>query len=231
MERSRPARRPNMEMAESAKNIKLNRLKPGVLDQAVAVFLEAFKKEAFTKTLLDLNNQKHYNLYFKAVKYKVSLYLETGQLVFSVQDNDKEGRVAGLFILRSPQIKAPTGLSIRRIIPVLPSFAMLLPNYLRAAQLGQAVKPPEDLPGGHYALEGLAVAPEYQGQGLARMMLEKADQVATRDESSPGIYLYTGDEKNRAIYERFAYKVLKTVPTRSFTAYHMFKWTKQFSGS
>ncbi len=218
-------------MAERANNIKLDYLKPGDIEQAVAVFLEAFKTEAFTVSLLNLDNQKDYDLYFKAVKYKLSLYLETGQHVFSVQNNDSEGRVTGLFILRSPQVKAPIGLSVRRIIPVLPAFARLLPNYIQAAHLGQAAKPPEDLPGGHYALEGLAVAPEYQGQGLARMMIEKADQVVARDKSSPGIYLYTGDEKNRAIYERFAYKVLKTVPTRSFTAYHMFKWTKQFSGS
>lgn len=213
-------------MTAITENIKLDRLEPVDLDQAITVFLKAFKEEAFTKAILDLDKQRDYDLYFQAVKYKLSLYLEIGQLVFTVRDSDTENKVAGLFILRSPKIKSSTGLQFRRAMPYLPVFTRLLPNYFQAAHLASASKPPENLPERHYALEGLAVAPEYQGKGLARLMLEKADQVVSRDKTSPGIYLYTGDEKNRAIYERFDYKVLKAVPTRSFTAYHMFKWNQ-----
>ncbi len=214
-------------MMVNTQNCKLDYLKNAEVDQAITVFLESFKTEAFTRALLDLEKQKNYNLYFRAVEYKFALYLEIGHPIFVARDKtSNKNSIAGLFLLKSPHIKAPLAMQLGRILPLLPVFARLLPNYLRAAHLGPAVKPPDNLPAAHYVLEGLAVAPAYQGKGLARIMLEKAEQVLCEDKTAAGIYLYTGDEKNRAIYERFDYRILKQVPVRTFTAYHMFKWNR-----
>ncbi len=205
------------------KHYKLDYLKKDDIDQAVKVFLESFKTEAFTRALLDLEKQKDYNLYLQAVKYKFALYLEIGHPIFITRDKNK---IAGLFILKSPHIKAPLSIKLTRILPMLPVFARLLSNYFRVFHLAPAVKPPDNLPTPHYVLEGLAVDPACQGQGLARIMLEKASQLSVEDKTATGIYLFTGDEKNRAIYEHFNYKIINQVPTRSLTAYHMFKWNQ-----
>ncbi len=214
----------------NTQNYKLDYLENTDIDRAVTVFLESFKTEAFTQALLDLEKQKDYDLYFQAVQYKFALYLEIGHPIFAVKEIARnKNSIAGLFILKSPHIKAPLLMQLVRISPLLPVFARLLPNYLRAAHLGPAVKPPDNLPAAHYVLEGLAVAPAHQGKGLARIMLEKAEQVLYEDKTAAGIYLFTGDEKNRAIYEHFGYRILKRVPVRTFTAYHMFKWNRDQS--
>ncbi len=191
------------------------------MDQTVEVFLNAFKEEAFTKALLDLNHRPNYDLYFQAVKYKLSLYREVGHKVFVASEGKS---IIGTFILRSPHVSTPFGLQLRRLTPHLPTFARLILKYLQAAHLSQAVKPPDNLPINHYALEGLAVHSTCQGQGVGRMMLEKADHVCSEDNTASGIYLYTGDEKNKEIYKHFAYKILEARPTRLFNAYHMFKY-------
>ncbi len=194
--------------------------KDQTMDQTVKVFLDAFKKEAFTKTFLDLSRRANYDMYFQAVKYKLSLYQEVGHQVFVAR---KGGVIIGTFFLRSPHISTPLGLQLRRLLPYLPAFTRLIIRYLQAAHLASAVKPPDKLPKKHYTLEGLAVYPAHQGKGVGRLMLEKADQVCTEDNTASGIYLYTGNEKNKEIYKRFSYHVLETRPNRLFTAYHMFK--------
>jgi len=190
------------------------------LDQTVKMFLDAFKKEAFTRALLDLSQRQNYDRYCQAVKYKLSLYREAGHHVFLARD---EGSIIGTIILRSPHVSASFGLKLRLIAPYLPAIAGLMPKFMKAAHLASAAKPPENLPKKYYALEGLAVHPDYQGKGVGRLLLEKADQICCEDNSASGIYLLTGDERNKEIYKHFSYQVLETRPAHSFTAYHMFK--------
>lgn len=190
------------------------------LDQAVKMFLDAFKKEAFTRALLDLSQRQNYNIYFQALKYKLSLYREAGHHVFLARD---EGSIIGTFILRSPHVSASFWLKLCLIPPYLPAIARLMPKFMQASQLASAAKPPANLPKKYYVLEGLAVHPAHQGKGVGRLMLEKADQICFEDNSASGIYLLTGDERNKEIYKHFSYQILETRPAHSFTAYHMFK--------
>ncbi|HSW36299.1 MAG TPA: GNAT family N-acetyltransferase [Candidatus Limnocylindrales bacterium] len=189
------------------------------LPEAVETFLEAFKEEAFTVAWLDLSRQKVRDAYNQAVRLMMQLYLEVGQPMFAVL---KENEVIGLAILKSPHVAFSKSLIFWRIIPRLPVLARLLPYYLRATLLMAAVSPPANLPGKYYTLEILAVHPDHQGEGLGRMMLEYVDQICANDPAASGIYLVTGDEKNKIIYEHFSYQVLEVRATRSINAYHMF---------
>jgi len=190
------------------------------LDRAVNVFLDAFKEEAFTMALLDLSNRKDRSLYFRAVKYKLSLYLETGHQVYGAFENNQ---INGMFIFKNPHVQPPLKLQLQRLFPNLFVFARLMPRFLRAAHLATATQPPGNLPDKPYTLEGLAVHPAHQGKGIGRLLLEKADRVCFADSSASGIYLYTGDEKNKELYLRSNFRILERRPASTFTAYHMFK--------
>ncbi len=201
-------------------NILIRPLKNADLNPAVEVFLDSFAGEAFTRAFIDLSVPANRELYFRTVKQKLALYLEIGhQLYCSLEDS----RLSGLIILKSPHIKAPAALKMRRAAPHFAAYARLILLGIRARHLAQAVKPPDKLPDRHYVLEGLAVAPSRQGKGMGKMLLRQADLVQSGDSSSSGIYLYTGDEKNKILYEKYGYRVIEAKEAGEFTAYHMFK--------
>lgn len=88
----------------------------------------------------------------------------------------------------------------------------------------RAMRSSTSIPEPHGVLVGLAVKPEHQGQGIARLLLDAAHGRSDSDPSQVGTYLYTGDIRNTQIYARFGYGLLGDKSAgRSFTAYHMFR--------
>lgn len=202
------------------KEIKIEPLAKSKVAEAAKVLLEAFKDEAFTAAWLDLSKSWQRKLYGTAVELKLKNHLEAGQPVFAAVEND---RVRGLFVLKLPHVKTPHLTVIRLLLPRLPRLLALAPYFIRAVDLAPAAKAPENLPDSHCVLEGLAVEPGHQGKKIGRMLLEHADKYCSDELNCSGIYLMTGDEKNRQIYERFGYELLETRNSGSLTAYHMFK--------
>lgn len=202
------------------KEIKIEYLDKKRVEEAAEVLLKAFKNEAFTAAWLDLSKKWQRKLYGTAVELKLKVYLKAGHPVFTAVEND---RILGLFVLKVPHASIPTLTVIRLTLPHLPHLLALTPYFIRATHLAQAAKAPRSLPGSHYVLEGLAVEPVYQGKKIGRMLLECAHKYCRENPKCSGVYLMTGDEKNRKIYEHFGYELLDTRKSGSFSAYHMFK--------
>ncbi len=201
-------------------NFQVSLLEAEKIDQAVAMFIDAFKSEAFTEALIDLSIPANYDIYSQITKYRLSFYLEIGHRVFTVLDGDK---VIGMAILKSPHVKVPKLLVLRRAIPHLTAFARMLLLGMRASHLISAVNKPDNLPANHYTLEGFAVNPAYQGKGIARLLLEQIEQTCADDHTASGIYIVTGDENNKEIYQHFNYSIIEIRPTDCFIACHFFK--------
>ncbi len=188
------------------------------MDEAVDIFLEAFQTEAVTRTWLDLSCPRLRRRYRHAVQLKLLLHLETGQPLPAVMAGEQ---VIGLASLQLPGQRIPLGRTLARMLPVLPHLVPLLPRFLRAAHLGAALRMPQGIPAGHCTLEMVAVHPDHQGVGAGRLLLRSVEQESRRHAAS-GIYLVTGNERNRQIYERASFRVVESRDARDFTAYHMF---------
>ena len=121
--------------------------------------------------------------------------------------------------VKTSKIKA-----MQLIIPRLPRLTSLFPHFIKAIRMGlvDATRAPGNLPPNHDVLEALAVHPDQQGKKIGRKLLDHAHNYLN-DNSSPGIYLMTGEEKNRQIYERFGYNLMEERNTQSFKSYHMFR--------
>lgn len=209
------------------KQVELVELNKNHVEEAAALFVDAFRDEAFTASWLDLSREKNRRLYRDAVRLKLDLCLKVGQPLYIVL---ADGRVAGLAVVKAPHITVPTRLWISMLLPRLPRLAGLLPNFLRARGLLGAARPPRNLPQAHYTLECLAVHPAYQGKGVGRLLLERVERLCRDNRDASGVYLLTGDEQNRSIYEKFSYHVVETRQARSITAYHMFTANPQAAG-
>lgn len=198
----------------------IEKLRKDKIDETVEVLIKAFKDEAFTKVWLDLSCERIQSAYSTASKLKFLLSLEAGHPIFVAVEKDK---VIGFIVLKASGLKIRTMKAIRLIIRNLPVLITLLPSFIRVMRLGSsAMKPPQSLPDSYYSLEAIAVDPQYQGKKVGRILLEYAHSLCLADKASTGIYLFTGDEKNKNIYERFGYELIETRNTNGFISYHMF---------
>ncbi len=190
------------------------------MDEMLEVFLSAFKDEATTATWLDLSSDKLKKTYGILVRIKIKLYLEAGNPIFVAIDNKS---ITGLVILKLHHVNTSKVNAAKLVIPNLPKLMILLPHFIKAVRMGMAdaTRVPENLSPNHDVLEAIAVHPDHQGKKIGRMLLDHAHSYL-KDQGSPGVYLMTGDEKNRQIYERFGYKLMEERDTKSFKSYHMY---------
>jgi GNAT superfamily N-acetyltransferase len=200
--------------------ISIEKLSEDKIDQTVDVLIESFKDEAFTKAWLNLSYKKIRSAYSKASKIKLLLLLESGQPVFIAKDKEK---VIGFIALKTPGLNIRGLRIVKEMIGNLPILMTLLPSFIRIVHIGTlAMKTPQDMPAPYYTLEAIAVDPHYQGKKVGSALLEYAHNVCKKDKNARGIYLCTGDEKNKKIYEKFGYRLIEARNTKGFISYHMF---------
>lgn len=191
------------------------------LDEMLEVFLPAFKDEATTASWLDLSSDNLKHPYGELVKIKIMLYLDAGNPIFVASEDNT---IVGLTILKLHHIKTSKIMAAKLVIPKLPRLMVLAPHFIRGMRMGMAdaTRTPENLPQKHDVLEAIAVHPEHQGKKIGRNLLDHAHDYLNNN-GSPGIYLMTGEEKNRQIYERFGYTLVEERDTKSFKSYHMYR--------
>ncbi len=202
------------------KGIEVVALQDSMLNEAVDVFMSAFEREALTSAFLDLSQGKVRTMYARLIRTKFAVYRAVGHPVFAAVQG---GRVAGVVLLTSPHVSIPARTRFLATLGSLPYFMGLVPHAIRGLRAVGVLKHPHALPGSHYTLEFIAVDPALQGNGVGRMLLEKTEEYCLTDRSTTGVHLYTGDDRNRAIYERFGYELVEERRAGGVTGYHMFR--------
>lgn len=190
------------------------------LNEASRMILNAFRREAFTAAIMDLSQKKISRSYLQVIRFKIGLYRECGQPLLAALSGT---RVVGMAVLQSPRVSISRWRLLGRALPVLPRMLGLLPCSLRAARLRRLMAPPGDLPRRYYTLDLLAVDRPYRGKGIGRALLEQAAGLCAADETASGIYLLTGDDKNRILYQRSGYDLWETRRAGPLRAHHMFR--------
>lgn len=191
------------------------------IDEAVEVMLTAFIDEALTSSWLDLTDSKLNRAYAIIVKIIHTIHLDAGDPIYAALE---KGRVVGIAGVTTPDANKNKLKAGAMFIRNLPRLLPLIPSVLRAVRmLYRATKPPAGLPKRYCTLEILAVAPGYQGRGIASRLIKEMhlNHLGAKDYS--GIYLLTGEDKNVKIYERFGYRVVDKRVLEKVTAYHMFR--------
>jgi ribosomal protein S18 acetylase RimI-like enzyme len=75
----------------------------------------------------------------------------------------------------------------------------------------------------HYYLVFIGIAPEAQGRGLGRAIIEEIHTHVDADTKSVGIGLDTENEANVAYYETFGYNLIEQRTIDDVTVYAMFR--------
>ncbi len=193
------------------------------LSRAAALIAESFRQEGFTRNTLDLSTPAQQARFAEAVELRLLLSRASGEQFLAATIAET---LVGIAIVKPPTPeKAPwyrqVGIVLRRAPRLL---GLLKDAYLgRIVQFMPTAQLSVPLPKPYYTLDILAVAPDYQGQGVARQLVEHVHAQCDEDEQAWGSYLLTGDEKNTHIYRRFGYRVVQTKQGGPVTAWHMFR--------
>jgi GNAT superfamily N-acetyltransferase len=194
------------------------------LPAAAAVFAESFRQEGFTRALLNLATPRRVQRFAVFTEFVLLMYYYNGHKILVAT---KDGDLAGVAIVKLAETKPRASWLRRAAVPVRYGAPLLgmagIIRWRNALQVKSAIKPPAALPAAYRTLEIIAVAPGFQGQGIGRGLLEHLNAECDSDSDTPGIYLYTADEKNTHIYRRFGYEVLQVKQGGPVGVWQMFR--------
>jgi GNAT superfamily N-acetyltransferase len=190
---------------------------------AAALIAASFRHEGFTRHTHNLSTPARQQRFAEAGALRLWLNQASGHQILAAS---QEQTLAGVAVVKSPTARSVPWFQllwvvVRRAPRLLPILGDL--RWRQALRIKPALQPPATLPRACYTLDLLAVAPDFQGQGIGRLLLEHIHAHCDPDQHASGIYLYTGDEHNTQIYQRFGYHVLQTSQGGALTVWHMFR--------
>ena len=200
--------------------INLKKMTEKHLESVIDVTSEAFYREAITNHVYDFSRESVRKKYRLNAEIMALTALKASYPALVALEGD---RVVGAAMLKPVQT-APFAVTWKIYLPRLPQLLNLFlkARHRQGMALKRKMEPPRQaLPPAYLTLEALAVSPGHQGKGVGAKLLRELPRVC-RDEEASGIYLLTGDEKNRGIYRKYGYRDIKAVEAGPLTIYHMF---------
>ncbi len=193
------------------------------LSAAAALIATSFREEGFTRHTHDLSTPEQQARFAEAGELRLLFSRAGGHQLLAATQGDK---LAGVAIVKLPTAKPlPWRELAGEVVHRAPRLVKIIGDmrWRQMLQIKPAVKPSVALPTAHYTLEILAVSPDYQGQGIGRLLLEHVHALCDQDAQTAGTYTFTGDEKNAHIYRRFDYEIVETKQGGPLTVWHMFR--------
>ncbi|PDW03254.1 GNAT family N-acetyltransferase [Candidatus Viridilinea mediisalina] len=212
-----------MHIETTHQGLQVHTLPVAQLASAAALVAASFRQEGFTRNTHNLSTPARQRRYAIAGELRLWFGHVSGQRLLAVSEGET---LAGIAVVKPPTpTSVPWPKLLWTILRRAPSLVGIIGDlrWRQALRIKPAMKAPAMLPPAHYTLELLAVAPEFQGQGIGRLLLEDIHARCEQDRQAAGIYLFTGDEKNREIYQRFGYHVLQANQGGPLTVWHMFR--------
>jgi GNAT superfamily N-acetyltransferase len=191
------------------------------LAEFAAVMVDAFATEGINAYAFDFSRGGTLRARRRAARVELRSFFESGDYLLVAR---LEGRIVGGAIVgrNAPQaLRTRVGHTIRWMLVMLPLLPAVRWGRLRAVKRATSLSEP--ILGRHYTLVAVAVQPDYQGRGIGRALLQKVHAFSENDSDAVGMYLYTGDSKNRILYEGEGYEAIEVRIAGTLTVSHMFR--------
>jgi GNAT superfamily N-acetyltransferase len=191
------------------------------LGEFAAIMVDAFATEGINAYAFDFSRGGTLRARRRAARVELLAYFESGDHVLVAR---LDGRiVAGAIVGRNTRQPFRRRLwhTVCWILAALPLLPAVRWGRLRAVKRATSLSEP--IVGAHYTLVAVAVHPNFQGRGIGHALLRRVHAFSENNPEALGVYLYTGDSKNRMLYEREGYEVLEVRTTGTLTVYHMFR--------
>ena len=174
------------------------------LEEAVEILVRAFEDDPIVRYFLSGHERGYHESACKLFRYQCLMYIEMDLPVFGTI---VDSRITGVACLSGPEkMERPDSLleADREFETFMgPDSFGRIKQYM---DLHKKHTPKEK----HHYLGALGVHPDFQGQGLGRVLLDRVANVCDTHGGSKGIYLETAKPKNVEMYRHFGYNLLAT---------------------
>ena len=203
------------------KDITIRKMGEECVAEASAAMSEAFLTESFTKKLVRVSLKSALPSVNIAFRLRMLSVINSGIPLVAACKGDT---LTGAAMITSAKAgRVPFHRSARMLAAFI--YHLCRGFYcLRLSRIPGLIRmawEPPDIPDDRMMLELIAVRPEYQGHGIGKRLLEAVRSTCVERNAS-GVYLFTSDMKNRLLYERNGYRVIRTVENNGLAVYHMF---------
>ena len=191
-----------------------------MIESCAAIVTEAFEKEGVSSYMYDFSKKNTKKNYYNQTVNTIKSHLASDNLFLLAL---KERDVVGLAVLNK-NLKLPVMERVKSLRFMIPTILPVLTaiNFRKAFSARKAFKSSHKLADNYYTLFAIAVHPDYHGQGIGKMLLKRINEIVDSTSGVSGVYLFTADEKNKELYEKFNYKTIEETSGGGLKVFHMF---------
>ena len=187
--------------------------------EARSLLYHSYKDEPSFQYLFDANRAGYSQRIRATIRELIRLNLDQGEFVFGVM-HKTEQRLLGVAFFSDLELK----MDISR--QFLWRMKMLLTAGVEGTRrfVQYFTEVQESLPAKNHRMVSLiGIHPDFQKQGLGKMLLQKIHQLTDQDQNSIGLFLDTGNNRYLEFYKSLGYEIFTELPLGSLQEYVLFR--------
>ncbi|WP_320825878.1 GNAT family N-acetyltransferase [Reinekea sp.] len=187
--------------------------------QARSLLYHSYKDEPTFKYLLDAHRPGYKQRIRATIRELIRLHMDRGEFVFGVI-HKAEDRLLGVAFFSDLQLKMEISKQLvwRLKMILTAGFA----GTRRCVKYFNDVQ--ESLPSKNHRMVSLiGIHPDFQKQGLGKLLLESIHAISDQDDNSIGLFLDTGNNRYLDFYRSLGYEVFTELPLGQLKEFVLFR--------
>ena len=176
--------------------------------QARSLLYHSYKDEPTFKYLLDAHRPGYKQRIRATIRELIRLHMDRGEFIFGVV-HKADDRLLGVAFFSDLQLKMDISKQLfwrlKMILTAGFESTRRFVDYFNDVQ--------ESLPSKNHRMVSLiGIHPDFQKQGLGKLLLESIHAITDQDENSIGLFLDTGNNRYLDFYQSLSYEVFTELP-------------------
>lgn len=176
--------------------------------QARSLLYHSYKDEPTFKYLLDAQRPGYKQRIRATIRELIGLHMDRGEFIFGVV-HKADDRLLGVAFFSDLQLKMDISKQLfwrlKMILTAGFESTRRFVDYFNDVQ--------ESLPSKNHRMVSLiGIHPDFQKQGLGKLLLESIHAITDQDENSIGLFLDTGNNRYLDFYQSLSYEVFTELP-------------------
>jgi len=187
--------------------------------QARSLLYHSYKDEPTFKYLLDAHRPAYKQRIRATIRELIRLHMDRGEFVFGVI-HKKQQRLLGVAFFSDLQLKMDISKQLLWRMKMILTAGF--EGTRRFVQYFNEVQ--ESLPAKNHRMVSLiGIHPDFQKQGLGKLLLETIHDVTDNDQNSIGLFLDTGNNRYLEFYKSLSYEIFTELPLGNMQEFVLFR--------
>lgn len=187
--------------------------------QARSLLFNSYKDEPTFRYLLNAQRPGYSQRIRATIRELIKLQFDRGEFVLGVM-HKREERLLGVAFFSDLELKREISSQFFwRLKMILTAGFEGTRRFMRYFNDVQGSLPAKN----HRMVSLIGIHPDFQKQGLGRLLLERIHEITDQDENSIGLFLDTGNNRYLEFYKTLSYEVFTELPLGDLKEFVLFR--------